>query len=388
VTYERFPIETDPDALAQDAYDLLSAKTGGVWQPADGNLDVWLLEATARMAAEVRDVAADVPDSIFRTFGEQLLGVPPNDPTNAQAVLNLTMRDWSAYVLPAGTTFGVDDLDGQTHAFALAESVTIASATPAGTRVVQVVAMALEPGADASGIAPRPGNAYLIDAVSYVVQVDLSEATSGGVDGESDDAYMARLASTLQLLAPRPILPNDFAQMALTIPGVGYAAAVNLYDPGPPVVTTQPRCVTLVLADPSGNPCSAGVKTQVDNLLQGLREVNFKVFEVDPGYVTVNVTYSVGMTPGYTVAGVVADCNAALTAYLSPASFAQASAGEVQGLWIPQAAVRWFDVGLVLAAVDGVDHVISLQVNGGTTDVTLPAPASLPKPGTMTGSAS
>lgn len=389
MTYERFPIETDPDELATDSYELLSAKTGGVWQPADGNLDVWLLEATARMAAEVRDVAADVPDSIFRTFGETLVGIPPNDPTQAQAVLNLTMRDRAAYVIPAGTTFAVDDLTGQPHAFALQELVTITDdSAGSGTRVVQVVAVALEAGSIASGIAPRPGNAYLLDALSYVTDVALAETTSGGVDGESDDAYMDRLASELQLLAPRPILPQDFAQFALTVPGVGYAAAVNLYNPGPPVVTNAERCITVVLADPNGNPVSSAIKTEVDNLLQAAREVNFLVFEADPTYVAVAVTYNVAARAGYIGSSVVADCDAALSSYLDPGNYAQAQAGEVAGLWTPIAAVRYLDVGLVLQGVEGVDHVVSLTLNGASSDVALPAPASLPTPGTMTGTAS
>jgi hypothetical protein len=93
-------------------------------------------------------------------------------------------------------------------------------------------------------------------------------------------------------------------------------------------VTNAARCVTLVLADPSGNPVSAGVKGSVDALLQGQREVNFLVFEVDPGYVTVNVTYTVAARPGYVLASVVVDCNAALTAYLDPGHFAQAQAAR------------------------------------------------------------
>lgn len=386
MSYQRFPIETDPDVLAQDAYELLSSKTGGVWQPSDGNVDTWLIEATARMAAEVRDVAADVPDSIFRTFGTDLVGLPPFEPTSAQAVLGLTLASWSAYVVPAGTTFAVDDLAGDTHAFALQESVTIDELPEeSGSRVAQVVALALEPGVAASGIAPRPGNAYLLDAISYVIGVELVEPTSGGSDGESDEAYMDRLAAYLQLVAPRPILPEDFAKLALTIDGVGYAAAINLYNPGPPPETDVERCVTVALADPTGEPCSATVKANVDALLQSLREVNFLVFEIDPGYVVIAVDFVVAIRPGYSPTGVVESCIQALTTYLAPASFAQTEAGEVAGLWIPSAAVYYLDIGLVLQRTDGVDHVVSYTLNGGAADVPLPEPASLPRAGAITG---
>ena len=261
MTYQRFPIETDPDALAQDSYQLLSDKTAGVWQPADGNLDTWLIEATARQAAEVRDVAADVPDTIFMTYGQTLVNLPPFQATSAQAVLDVTLRDQAAYLIPAGTTFGVDDLAGTPHAFALQEDVSIpASTSGPATPVVELVAFALEPGSDANAIDPRAGNAYLLDAITAIQSVTLSETTSGGNDGESDQDYMNRLAETLQLLTPRPVLAVDYAKLALQVPGVGYACAINLYDPGPPIVTNQERCVTVVLTDPAGQPVSSSIK--------------------------------------------------------------------------------------------------------------------------------
>jgi hypothetical protein len=387
VTYQRFPIETDPTALAQDSYALLSDKTGGVWQPSDGHLDTWVIEATARQAAEVRDVAADVPDRIFRTFGTDLVGLPPLVATSAQAVLDLILQDQASYLLPAGTTFGIDDLAGETHAFALSDDVIVAAGGGSGPRGYQVVAWALAPGLAANGIDPRPGNASLLDALVFVSSVALALTTSGGADGENDDDYMARLAGTLALLSPVPILPADFAVLALSVAGVGFAAAINLYSPGPPPATNVARSVTVVLAGPDGLPVSPTTKAAVDALLQGLREVNFLVYEVDPGYVTINVTFQVGLAAGYLGTDVVTNATAALRNYLTPSTFAAPSAGEVAGLWTPVAAVRYLDVALVLQAVEGVDHVIALTLNGGTVDITLPAPASLPKPGTVTGTA-
>ena len=48
--YLDVPIETDPDALAEDAFDYISDQVPG-WEPNAGNLEVWLIEALARMSA-------------------------------------------------------------------------------------------------------------------------------------------------------------------------------------------------------------------------------------------------------------------------------------------------------------------------------------------------
>lgn len=386
MSYKRFPIETDPDALAQDSFAYLSDLSGGVWQPADGNLDTWLIEATARQAAEVRDVAADVPPAIFRTFG-QLASVAPFDPVAAQAIVELTLRDDTGYVLPAGTTFGISDATGATHAFALADDETLPAGSLGAPLTIQLAAYALEPGSAANGITPRPGNAYLLDALAYVASVELVAPTSGGSDGESDDAYMARLADELTTLSPTPILARDFAVLALSVQGVSFAAAINLYDPGPPAATNVARAVTVVLADAAGEPVSGATKLAVDALLQSMREVNFRIHEADPGYVAIDVAYTVGVEAGYDSAAVLDAVDAAVIAYLSPASFATPRAGEIAGLWTPQPAVRYLDVGLVIQATDGVDHVTALTLNGAAADVALPPPASLPRPGAITGTA-
>jgi hypothetical protein len=55
--------------------------------------------------------------------------------------------------------------------------------------------------------------------------------TAGGIDAEPDDVYLSRLTDELTLLAPRPILPVDFAIMARDVTGVTRATALDGYDP-------------------------------------------------------------------------------------------------------------------------------------------------------------
>ena len=74
--YITFPITTDPEDLIQDAFQYMRTVIPG-WEPAEGNLDVWMLEAVASLASELRDVASAVPAAIFRYYGNSLIALPP-----------------------------------------------------------------------------------------------------------------------------------------------------------------------------------------------------------------------------------------------------------------------------------------------------------------------
>jgi hypothetical protein len=75
-----------------------------------------------------------------------------------------------------------------------------------------------------------------------------------------------------------------------------------------------------------------------------------------------------------------------VTDYLSPANFGQVPYGD-QPAWVSDTKVRYLEVAEVINRTEGVWYVASLTINGGTADVALAAPAGLPQPGTVTGSA-
>jgi hypothetical protein len=72
----------------------------------------------------------------------------------------------------------------------------------------------------------------MLDVIDGVETVTMAAAATGGTDEEEADDYLDRLADALSILAPRPILPQDFATLARQIPGVGRAVALDLYQPG------------------------------------------------------------------------------------------------------------------------------------------------------------
>jgi len=385
-SYIPVPVESEPTDLAGDAFDYIIGKVPG-WLPAEGNLEAWLVEALAQIAGELRALVALVPDTIFAFYGASVLGLPPFPAVQATALTTWTAADAAGYTVDAGTVLAVTPpASSSGSAFAVDATFTI----PAGsTTVAGVSCSALEAGAAASGIT---GAVDVIDQLSFISTVTLDEATSGGQDAETSDAYLARLSALMTLLSPRPILPQDFAVLAQrSSEGVARAVAIDLYNPGPPVDANCPRCVTVAICDSAGNPCPAQTKADVDALLQAQREVNFLVFVVDPTYTTIAVSYDATAYPGYDPADVKARVDSALASYLSPATWGVPPYGDTSARsWVNDTKVRYLEVSEQLNRVDGVHYVntLALGVQGGSlgqADVTMSGVAPMPKPGTISG---
>jgi len=209
------PIETDPDLLAQECFDFLQTEYPG-WIPSEGNFEVWLIEGLARMIAELRDVTSLVPTAIFKYFGKTLMGIIPVEATPATGYTTWTVMDAQGYTIPSGTQLQINDPGGNPIAFVTNGDVSIPPGSTA-TQTGEVLITAVFEGADGSGLT---GDADLLDVLPFVLNAHVEGQTTGGQDAQSDDEYLDHLVEQLQLMAPRPILPPDFAAMAKNIPGV------------------------------------------------------------------------------------------------------------------------------------------------------------------------
>lgn len=224
-TYIDVPIVTDPDTLAQEAFDYVQAKIAG-WVPNDANLETIIIEAISRVTAEARDVASAVPTDVFRAYGK-LVGVEQQIAKKASATSTWTMINNAGYTIPAGTQIGVRVSGDLSIPFETLVDTVIA---PGSTTATGVVIQAVEAGADASGL-PITSVLDILDTLDFVTGVVLTSDTAGGQDEETIETYLARLVTRLQLLSPRPILPRDFAVLALDITGVARSVAIDGYDP-------------------------------------------------------------------------------------------------------------------------------------------------------------
>lgn len=384
--YIALPIDSDSNELVQLSFDFMEANVPG-WTPNDGQLDTWILNASAEQAAEVRTVASDVPAAIFKEFGATLMGIPSTDATIASVPVTITAKDNAGYTIPAGYAAGVRDSSGILYGFVTAVDVVIPNGSTA-TGAGAVTMYATEAGADPSGLGGAAQPMELLTAIESVVGVVMTAATSGGVDAEEDTDYLNRLSRDLALQAPRPILPQDFASFALNNTGVGRALAIDGYDALAATYGNE-RTITVAVATDEGLTVGAPIKTAVQTDLDARRETNFVVYVVDPTYTTIDVQFDATAYPGYDAAGIQPLVVAALEEYLSPLLWGQ-PAGAEGDYWFNNDTVRQLDLAVVVGSVLGIKDVNSITLRTGagaygTADVALAGVAPLPLAGSITG---
>jgi uncharacterized phage protein gp47/JayE len=384
-TYIRFPIETNPQQLALDVYNYIRARSPQ-WNPNDGNLDVWIAQAFAAVAADNRDLASDVPDDIFRYFGSSLLALPPLDEAQSTVASTWTMIDNAGHTIPAGTVVSINDIGGNPIPFeTLVDTIVAAGATTTG--VGAVLLRSINGGAGTAGLGGAGVVAQLQDVLEFVQTVTLTGVSTGGQDAEDDDAYMNRLVRRMRLLSTRPILPPDFALLARDVPGVYRVVAIDLYDP---VANTygHERTVTLAALDANGSDVDAGTNAAIAALVVANREQNFVVHTMGAKRTTIDVTFTAKAAPGYTTADVEARAEANVAAYLNPAVWG--ALGNDPQDWTDIQYVRYSEIAQVISDTEGLDYWQTLTIRKppaamGTVDVALDAPASLAVAGAIAG---
>ena len=140
--YIEIPVDTEPVDLAELAFEYLEDKVPG-WLPSPGNLEAWLVESMSLLAGELRDLAALVPDEIFKYYGESVLGLPPLAATPATGLTTWTARDTGGHQVYAGSMVGITPPGSQN---ALAFQTVYDFVIPAGQTVFgPVTVQAVEP---------------------------------------------------------------------------------------------------------------------------------------------------------------------------------------------------------------------------------------------------
>jgi hypothetical protein len=382
-TFIEVPMETDPVILKDGAIDYIKARIAN-WQPADGDpMDV-LLGAISEMAAENRDLASDFPKAAFRWAGANIFHVPPIDAAPASVNSTWTMKDNAGYTIPAETNVLIEAAGDLLVPFQVAEEVIVPPGS-VNTAAGEVLLIAVEPGSDGEDLA---GPATLQDTLDFVTNLVMVGNTTGGVDAEEDDVYLARLSQTLETLSLTPIVARDFAILFRTIPGVFRALALDNFNPADGT-SDNPRMVAIAAIDQGGNPVSSAIKDAGKAMLQARRETNFTVNTMDPVRTTVDVDYEVVMRPGNDAATVEADVDAAIAAYLDPATWGAPLTGEAPE-WDNQDKVRYLELSTVINNVDTVDYIVNLTLRKGAdafaaADVVLDGYAPLPVAGAVNG---
>jgi hypothetical protein len=369
------------------AFNYLELKIPG-WQAAEGNLDVWMIEAFAGEAADVATIATEVPKSIFRFFGQELFSIPSIEASAAVIETTWFVLDTIGHTIVAGTQFGVRDSGGDLHVFVVSNDVAI----PAGsnqTTVGQVIGVATIPGADASDLGVANALVELIDPLIWVDHITQADATNGGQDAESDDDYLDRLALELQTISPRPILPRDFSILARNIPGVQRATTLDLYNPANNTWNNE-RMVTVIALDEAGVTVGTPIKTEIQTYLDAMREMNFIVNTMDATVRQIDVTTSITVLPGFSASDTASRVQSAITYFLNPAIWGM-DINDNQNdpkTWTNKNTIYYLELSTAINNVGGVDRITLLTIGlhsgpQSPQDYVMQGVVTIPNPGTI-----
>jgi hypothetical protein len=238
MAYINLPVVTDSNVLIQQALTNISANIPG-WVPREGNLEVLLLEQFALMAAEAANVASNVPDTIFTYFGS-LVGITPNTGASATIKANWTLISTApsgGYTIPAGTIAGFY-YAGAAYQFQTMTDVTIPFNETSMVIEMQAVSTGSVYNIKNIGslnvyttylqlVTPDPQVANIL--ITATAETDATLVR--GTDPETTTSFLNRLTAELQLLAPRPITPSDFAAFSQNYAGVYRAFSFDGFNP-------------------------------------------------------------------------------------------------------------------------------------------------------------
>ncbi|MBJ7347841.1 MAG: baseplate J/gp47 family protein, partial [Thermoleophilaceae bacterium] len=227
--YLNVDVQLGPDQLTEEAFAQMQATFPG-WTPDEAAIETLLIRIAAAMASDVAYGLTTATTEIFRYYGESVVGLAPKHSEKATVPSLWQVRDGLGHTIEAGTQVVVPDGVGDYVAFEVIDDLTIAPSAPVTVipPPASVTMQSVEAGTLGNGLY---GPAEANDAIAWLDTVTLTSASTGGTDEESDDDYLNRLRRRLQLMAPRPILPDDFAELALDIPAVYRAMARDGYNP-------------------------------------------------------------------------------------------------------------------------------------------------------------
>lgn len=375
---------TDAATLAARGKQTMEEQVPG-WRNAPGSIEDLQWDTIADVAAEQAETLKAELTGVFRSLGP-LAKTPPIEPVAASAVATFTLADTAGHTVEKGAVVGLRDADNELQGFTLPADLVVAPGASTGTATV----LALEPGTSANGVA---GKAELIQTPAFVTEVTLAESR-GGLEAESEDDYLDRLTDAFELQKPGPVIAADAARLALGIPGVYRATAVDNLKPsaadggsGSEEANVE-KCVTVAVRG-EGADASAEVIAACDAVLQEEREVNFLFFVVKPHYMKIDVTTNVAAWPGFSLASVKASVEEALAVFLDPDNYAPDSTGNARR-WKNEPILRQSDLFTAVMNVPGVRWCSALTFgkHGGalaTTNVNLGGSSAVPALPEVTG---
>jgi hypothetical protein len=363
------PIETDQDAVTDAILDGLAAALTG-WVPQEGAPEVVLAEEIGRETVITRTRMQDMARLAIAGIGETVFGFPVR--LGVAATIDVSVSVFNVGdVIPAGFTLIGTTADGVEVAFQLLTAVTT-------TTIPQTVTLtAALTGAVGNGVPSATALVVATSTATVVEPVTSVTASVGGSDAETITEYLTRFVDYVSVLRPGGVRGSDLAALARSVPGVWRAIGLDGYD-ALAATEDNERTATVFVVAADGSPVTVGIKADVYDVLEAVREPNFVLYVEDPTYTQITVAFTGTADAGADPATVQADVIAAVQTFISPATWG--STTDDPQAWLDRRVVRLLDVATVAGSVPGVASLVTLTLNGGTADITMTGYGPLPSP--------
>lgn len=338
------------------------------WIPNEANMEVVILEALALQMAEGIVAVNRLPGAVTVAI-LKLIGIEPDygEPPNATATI--TFGDTLGHEVPGGTRIVLLLSDGTPVTFLVEPpGVTIAPGDSSG----EVSLIADEYTGAANGT-PSGTAMTMVDRLSFVESVELSSAVADGRDAETDDEYRDRGVARLSRLSDALVVPSHFTAAALEDPNVAAALTLDNLDPIVGHVSgDDPGHVTVAVLGDGGALLSAPAKAAIEQSMEDRAVAMLDVHVVDATIVTVDVDVTVVLAAGADFDAVEVSVTEAVNAYLDPL------------VWQFGSTIYLNEMISLIDRVDGVDRVVSVELEGAAADLVLTGIAAVPDAGTVT----
>jgi hypothetical protein len=371
--------------ILQGMIDDYQARVPG-WRPNEGDPLTIFMAIIALRHSVLLNIFQQVKAGVYVDFGTSVAGVPFRDATYATVDAQATIG--AAFVgepheIPAGLRVQLEGPEGPVG-FQVAEAVNTLAGEPTAT----IVLRAEEPGSEGSGLT---GEVKIADPREWLQSITLLSDTAGGEDAESEASYRDKLVRKERRDSPTIITAVDGEEAILEIPGVGRCLILNNYVPKigeEPAKEGVPGAFTIVPLDPAGENVSGPIKAECLAVVEAERLLDLQGYVIDPTRTNIAVAYHFTVNPGWDPAGVKTAADAAVTQYLSNASWGNTSTAGGVTNWEEDLLVRYGELYTVLNNVQGLNHVTALTINGvANADAVLAGPGALPHLTSVAGTA-
>lgn len=365
------PFDLSDQEVVEGAIAGLALNLPG-WVPAEGNVEVMLMESFALEIAEAIVAVNRLPGAVVQAL-LLIAGVDKDFGAAPIASATFVLGDTIGHTIPGGTRVYLPMDDGSTVTF-LVEPPGLVIDPGDDTGTVSIIGDTFTAAANGllAGLAM-----VMADPVPFIESVQLATNVADGRDPETDNDWRDRGVARLSRLSDALVLPRHFVAAALERAEVARAVGIDLWDPlGGGVPGDNPGHMTVAVLGDGGAPLSTEAKAEIEADLEARAVAVLDVHIVDVTITTVAVTTSVHLFDGFDEATTLQAVEDAITAYIDPLA------------WVWGGVIRHNEIVSLVDRVDGVDYVTAVSIAGSpTADYTISGPATLPKAGTVTATA-